>query len=229
MRGLTKWGMMGFLMAEAAGFVRLGSMTRPGFVAPLLLRSVRRRGLIECDRKKFCPAACTDPIDQYTPSPSPSFDHNVIERRGRRKAWAFIPLSMGIHPFAYANTIPIPSCVLMSHVHTCVAGIKTAKLCLSSPNRARPARWRAQQQRPKADLPVRMEVGTGEGDRLVAIGERAAVEGVRETNLERLMLHIVGASGIFMFMWVFVLFPGSAYTGNYFSRVSLCIVNIAVH
>ena len=114
-------------------------------------------------------------------------------------------------------------------MYTRVAGIETAKLCLSSPNRARPARWRAQQQRPKADLPVRMEVGTGEGDRLVAIGERAAVEGVRETNLERLMLHIVGASGIFMFMWVFVLFPGSAYTGNYFSRVSLCIVNIAVH
>jgi hypothetical protein len=48
MIGMKKWGMMSFLMAEAAGFVTLGHVTRPGFVAPLLLRSVRRRGLIEC-------------------------------------------------------------------------------------------------------------------------------------------------------------------------------------
>ena len=34
-----------------------------------------------------------------------------------------------------------------------------------------------------------------------------------ENSLERWMLKAVGASGVFMFFWVFVLFPGSAYTG----------------
>jgi len=32
-------------------------------------------------------------------------------------------------------------------------------------------------------------------------------------DIERMLLLGVGVSGVFMFLWVFVLFPGSAYTG----------------
>ncbi len=51
-----------------------------------------------------------------------------------------------------------------------------------------------------------------EGDGAAVVGGRAAVED-RGVSVERGMQQILGASGIFMFLWVFVLFPGSAYTG----------------
>ena len=83
--------------------------------------------------------------------------------------------------------------------------------------RAQPAQWRAQEQggpdSKRIDVPRGLERdGSSEGDDAAAIGGRAAVED-REASLERWMQQTVGASGIFMFLWVFVLFPGSAYTG----------------
>ena len=88
------------------------------------------------------------------------------------------------------------------------------------PRRVRPGRWRAQKQGPTAEridmegddvAAVERRVAV-EADGAAAVGGRAAVED-RGASLERGMQQVLGASGIFMFLWVFVLFPGSAYTG----------------
>ena len=68
---------------------------------------------------------------------------------------------------------------------------------------------------PEDEAEQKAELGllTAEDGAAVVEGGGGAGEETAAERVERAMLYAVAASGAFMFVWVFTLFPGSAYTG----------------
>ena len=72
-------------------------------------------------------------------------------------------------------------------------------------------RWMSQMQKPEDNAPPAITSDLlSDTSTIRTAGAGKAEEG---GDIERMLLQGVGVSGVFMFLWVFVLFPGSAYTG----------------